>query len=185
MEYFNQPANFGTRVTGGEYFVGWILTLGNPLYDISIHSNLFCNHPEIIKKRSFNVKFHANLCINKSKEGLSPPSLSCSKWNPPSLCHHSFLKNCNRKETNATPFKLIISSIFRQLVVSNFGQKEESGWNTRVAKGSVYFAGSSFSSPKAGATPFSKITPLRMVAWILRHTVVDRVVVRFLSLNTL
>ena len=61
MEYFNQTANFGISVTRGEYFIGRILTLANPLYVISVRSKLFCYHSEIIKKLTFNVEFNADL----------------------------------------------------------------------------------------------------------------------------
>ena len=64
MEYFNQPAHFGTLVTRGEYFMSWILTLANPLDGIFICAKLFCYHSEIIKKLISNIKCRTDLFQN-------------------------------------------------------------------------------------------------------------------------
>ena len=54
------------------------------LWCISIRSKLFCYHREIIKKRSYNIKFHADLVHNRKRHVFHRPvSLEKSE-----LFHH-------------------------------------------------------------------------------------------------
>ena len=129
------------------------------LWCISIRSKLFCCHREIIKKRSYNIKFHADLVHNRKRHVFHRPvSLEKSE-----LFHHFghlssqfwSRNNYDKKKTNISLFKslaLFLDSAWSPTSAKNRRAGEihasRETRRTRDAKGSVNFAKSFFSRRK-------------------------------------